>query len=81
MVSLGHKAPKVHKFMDGNQSEVMRYENNPGLEQNMIHTEEGHSFILDEKIGDTIKVEVLPINTPGHMSDHLCFLMKETRIN
>ena len=83
MVKLGHKAPKVHKFIDRNASEIMRYENNPGLENNMVHTKEGDVFVLEDElnIGREVikKIELHPINTPGHMSDHLCFLMKELR--
>jgi len=75
----------VHKFVDGNVSELMRYENNPGLEQNMVHTKEGDLFVLDDELNldqEVLKkIELHPIYTPGHMSDHLCFLMKETKLD
>ena len=36
----------------------------------MRHCEEGDSFKIEN-------VSLLPIQTPGHMSDHLCFVVKE----
>jgi len=70
MISRGHPAPRVYKRIDGNTCEISRLETNPGLKDHLCHTEEGERFELDG-------IEFTPINTPGHLSDHLCFLMKE----
>ena len=70
VTELGHPTPTVHKYIDHNIFEENRCDGNPGLRENLRHCQEGEDFKLD-------KVSLLPIQTPGHMSDHLCFVVKE----
>jgi glyoxylase-like metal-dependent hydrolase (beta-lactamase superfamily II) len=70
MKERGHPKPKVYKRIDGNTCEISRLETNPGLKEHLCHTEEGETFELDG-------ISLTPVNTPGHLSDHLCFLMNE----
>ena len=44
MESLGLQTPKVYKRLDGNPSELERFKNSPGLENHVLHTEEGSKF-------------------------------------
>ena len=76
MQSLDRPTPQVCKFIDGNPSEIARLENNPGLEKHMFHVKEGDVFTVDGLNGP---IEFMPIDTPGHLSDHLCFLIKEIK--
>jgi glyoxylase-like metal-dependent hydrolase (beta-lactamase superfamily II) len=66
-LSLGKREPIVYKFLDGNIVEKKRLNLMPKL--NINHTKEGDCFIVDD-------MELCPIETPGHLSDHLCFLLK-----
>lgn len=70
MEERGHPKPKVYKRIDGNNCELSRLETNPALKDSLVHTEEGDVFNLDG-------ISFIPVNTPGHLSDHLCFLMNE----
>ena len=78
MHSLGLPKPGVYKRIDKNDSEIERLETSPELIHSLFHTEEGDIFTLDEP---DCKITIAPIDTPGHLSDHLCFLMKESRDN
>ena len=40
----------------------------------MVHVKEGDVFTLE---GHNAPIEFMPIDTPGHLSDHLCYLIKE----
>lgn len=75
MVKNGHPAPRVFKFKDGNEIEKNRIKEFPQLEENLYHAMEGDSFKLSEV--PTHNFNLMPIETPGHISDHLCFLLKE----
>jgi glyoxylase-like metal-dependent hydrolase (beta-lactamase superfamily II) len=66
--------PMVLKRIDGNPSELSRLENNPGLDEHLFHTEEGCEYQIKNDDGSVI--DFYPINTPGHLSDHLIFLVK-----
>ena len=73
----------MYKFIDGNKTEEIRLNDSEIVKKNLYHAKEGDSFILSETIDDgqtTINLELKPIETPGHMSDHLCFLFKEETI-
>lgn len=74
MESMELPTPMVLKRIDGNTSELGRLENNPGLDEHLFHTEEGCKYEIEEENGKVI--EFYPINTPGHLSDHLIYLMK-----
>jgi len=76
MQSLGLPKPNVYKRIDGNESELERLETSPKLTQSLFHTEEGDIFTLNQP---DCTISLAPVNTPGHLSDHLCFLMKESR--
>jgi len=65
----------VMKRIDGNVSELSRLENNPGLDENLFHTEEGCKYEIENE-NDGKVIDFYPINTPGHLSDHLIYLMK-----
>lgn len=71
MQSLKLPTPKVYKLIDGCPTEKSRLRTNPELKNYLYHTKEGDQFDLEDGIS------LLPIDTPGHTSDHLCFLMKE----
>ena len=71
MKTLNKPKPKVYKLIDGCPTEQSRLRSNPDLVNNLFHTKEGDSFELSPSI------TLFPIETPGHLSDHLCFLMKE----
>lgn len=78
MVKNGHPAPQVLKFKDGNEVEAERLKEKPQLADVLKHTCEGDNFqLVDVKDGRLITLELKPIETPGHLSDHLCFLLKE----
>lgn len=79
MESLGLDPPQVYKFIDGNLNEETRIENNPGLEDNLFHCEEGDHFVINDvgEDGKKYRIEVLPIETSGHTTDHLNFMMTE----
>ena len=49
---------------------MSRIESSPELKESLVHIKEGDTFPLDD-------LELMPIETPGHTSDHLCFLLKE----
>jgi len=68
--SIGYPAPKVFKRIDGNFSEKMRFKNNPILKTCLFNIKDSDTFHID---GITIS----PVHTPGHLSDHLCYLIKE----
>ena len=74
MKSLKKPTPKVYKFIDGCPTEKSRLNSSPDLINHLFHTKEGDSFELEPSI------TLFPIETPGHLSDHLCFLMKESEL-
>ena len=75
MTSLGKPAPKVYKRVDGCETELQRLTEYPELKQYLHHTEEGDEHKLG---GSDCSISLYPVNTPGHTSDHLCFLLKES---
>ena len=82
MGKLGRPLPKIYKFVDGNESELERYEEHEELKEHLCHVTEESSFEIIGNVGSgkntkECRIEIKPIETPGHLSDHLCFLYTE----
>ena len=60
--------------MNGNDIEERIIENNPGLGKRMTHIKHNEIYNLS----DEISLEIF--ETPGHSSDHCCFIMKEKNL-
>ena len=73
-MKLGQPRPKVYKLVDGNESELERLTTSPDLDRYLEDVREGTEFVLEE---GSAMVKLLPIETPGHLSDHLCFQFEE----
>lgn len=65
--------PKIYKKVDGNRYEAKRLKNKM-IAEHLHDLREGQSFTLGE---GSDSVQILPIETPGHLSDHLCFELVE----
>jgi glyoxylase-like metal-dependent hydrolase (beta-lactamase superfamily II) len=55
------------------QTDKNRLEEHPDIENFLYNTREGDSFTIENDNG--IASQLLPIETPGHIDDHLCFLL------
>ena len=71
---MGKKAPPVYKLIDGNESEVERVKTSPELEYHMRDVREGRIF---EILNGADSISIKAVETPGHLSDHLCFKLEE----
>ena len=80
MEQIGKPIPKIYKFIDGNDPELERFEENQDVKEHLRHINEQSSFEMTGKLGKSskdYKITIKPIETPGHLSDHLCFLYTE----
>jgi len=57
--------------MDHLQTDQNRMEEHPELVDFLRNTREGDVFSIEGGL------TLLPIETPGHIDDHLCFMLKE----
>ena len=74
MEQLGRPTPKIFKKIDGNPSEMERVNENFNIKDNLFNIGEGDCFQISS---DKIELKLKVIETPGHLSDHLCYLLHE----
>ncbi|CDW74286.1 metallo-beta-lactamase domain protein [Stylonychia lemnae] len=70
-IELGHASPIVLKYVcDNLETDQLRLFEHPDLAQYLFNIREGDVFLMDDWI-------LKPIETPGHIKDHLCFLLEQ----
>lgn len=78
---LNKPLPQIMKFVNNSAQEQERLKDTPEMKEFIHHTKEGDKFTLTETLtnGENMVLDLMPIETPGHLSDHLCFLLKTTK--
>ena len=75
MEQLGRPSPKVYKLICNElPTDINRLEEHPDLDHYLMNVRENDEFYIDD--GDS-KLKLTVVETPGHIKDHLCFLLEE----
>mmetsp|Transcript_14025 Transcript_14025/g.23828 ORF Transcript_14025/g.23828 Transcript_14025/m.23828 type:complete len:193 (-) Transcript_14025:479-1057(-) len=84
LARLGKPTPRVYKYVDGCATELNRVKSYPELKDYIVNVREGDQFLIESEAdpalngnGDWGDITIFPIETAGHLSDHLCYLVKE----
>lgn len=74
MQELGKPSPTVYKLITDLVTDINRVSEHPDIEDYLMNVREGDVFEIKEK-DLTLKLTV--VETPGHIKDHLCFLLEQ----
>lgn len=70
--------PKVYKFRCPDlEMEKSRFVEHPELDNHLFHTDEKDTYTIIDESGRSKPILFKPIETPGHLKDHLCFLIQQ----